>query len=158
MMLAYRLVHLIETHSDALAASLIRKVQQSECTPAYHNVPAQELKEQVAEIYHHLGEWLLGKTDLDIRGRYREIGECRAHQHVPFSQVAWAICLTRANLWEFLKRDADIERPSEIFGELELLQMLDQFFERAIYYAALGYEGAPALPDAQQPKTMLRRA
>jgi hypothetical protein len=28
----------------------------------------------------------------------------------------------------------------EIFGELELLQMLEQFFERATYYATIGYE------------------
>jgi hypothetical protein len=27
-----------------------------------------------------------------------------------------------------------------VFGELEMLQLLEQFFDRAIYYAALGYE------------------
>ena len=31
-------------------------------------------------------------------------------------------------------------RAIEIMGELELLQMLDMFFDRAIYYAAVGYE------------------
>jgi hypothetical protein len=28
----------------------------------------------------------------------------------------------------------------EVFGELEMLQLLDQFFDRAIFYAAVGYE------------------
>jgi len=28
----------------------------------------------------------------------------------------------------------------EVFGELEMLQLLDQFFDRAIFYASLGYE------------------
>ena len=39
MMLAYRLVRLIETHSDALAAGLLQKVQKSEFTRDYRNVP-----------------------------------------------------------------------------------------------------------------------
>ena len=50
--------------------------------------------------------------------------------------------LTKENLWEYLKREAGLDRPTEIFGELEMLQLLDQFFERAIYYAAIGYEQA----------------
>jgi hypothetical protein len=32
----------------------------------------------------------------------------------------------------------------EITGELELLQMLEMFFDRAIYFAAVGYEEAVA--------------
>ena len=28
----------------------------------------------------------------------------------------------------------------EVFGELEMLQLLEQFFDRAIYYASVGYE------------------
>jgi hypothetical protein len=27
-----------------------------------------------------------------------------------------------------------------VFGELEMLQLLDQFFDRAILYASIGYE------------------
>ena len=33
-----------------------------------------------------------------------------------------------------------MDRPTEIFGELELLQLLEQFFDRAIFYATMGYE------------------
>ena len=33
-----------------------------------------------------------------------------------------------------------MDRAIEIMGELELLQMLEMFFDRAIYYAAVGYE------------------
>jgi hypothetical protein len=54
------------------------------------------------------------------------------------------IVLTKENLWEFIKKEAVLERPVEVFGELEMLQLLEQFFERAIYYAAVGYELASA--------------
>ena len=143
MMLAYKLVRLIETHSDALSASLLTKVQTSELTRSYRNVPPEDLKERVYEIYRHLGEWLLGKSaSFDIEQRYEEIGTRRVHQGVPISELIWVIILTKENLWEFLQRESLPERPIEAFGELEMLQLLDQFFDRAIYYASVGYERA----------------
>jgi hypothetical protein len=140
MMMLYRLVHLIETHSQSLASCLLDQVQGSDATPDYKNVPPEELKDRVYEIYRHLGDWLMTKDELDLERRYLKIGAERARQHVPFSQVAWAIVLTKDNLWEFLKKEAPLDRPVEAYGELEMLQLLDHFFDRAIYYAALGYE------------------
>ena len=142
MMMLYRLVRLIETHSQALAACLLDRVQSSQATPDYQNVPAEELKERVYEIYHHLGDWLVNRDEFDLEKRYLTIGARRAQQNVPLSQVAWAIILTKDNLWEFLKKESVLERPVEVFGELEMLQLLNHFFDRAIYYAAVGYERA----------------
>jgi len=153
MMLAYKLVRLIENNSDALAAGLLAKVQSSELTRSYRNVPPEDLKDRVFDIYNHLGEWLLGKdSTFDIELRYEEIGTRRVHQGVPMSELIWVIILTKENLWEFLQRESLPERPIEAFGELEMLQLLDQFFDRAIYYATVGYERAMAaheLPPAR---------
>ena len=144
MMLAYRLVRLIETHSQALSNCLLARVQMSEATPDYRNVPQEELKERVHEIYRHLGDWLTNRDEFDLEQRYLRIGARRARQNVPLSQVVWAIVLTKDNLWEFLKKESVLERPVEVLGELEMLQMLNRFFDRAIYYAAVGYERAVA--------------
>ena len=140
MMFSYRLVRLIESHADELAGGLEEKVELSSQITHFRNVPAHELRERVYEIYRHLGEWLLGKNELDIEHRYREIGARRAQQTVPLSEVIQAIVLTKENLWDFLKSEAIIDRAVEIMGELELLQMLEMFFDRAIYYAVVGYE------------------
>lgn len=148
MMLAYRLVRLIETHSDGLAAGLLQKVRSSELTRDYCKVPPEDLQRRVYEIYRHLGEWLLAKGEFDIKERYREIGARRAEQQVPLSQLVWVIVLTKENLWEYLKREAGMERPAEVFGELEMLQLLDQFFDRAIFYASVGYEQARTQTEA----------
>ena len=144
MLLAYRLVKLIETHSDGLARSLERRYRECSKCSAYANVPAGDLADKVYDVYRHLGDWLLGKTEADIEQRYLEIGAERAAQGVPLSQVVWMICLIRENLWDYLQKHAELERPAEILGELELLEMLDQFFHLAIYYAALGHERAMA--------------
>jgi len=142
MMTLYRLVRLIENHSTELAACLLTRVQNSEATLEYERVPAEDLKGRVHEIYRHLGDWLMTKDEFDLEQRYLRIGACRAKQNVPFSQVAWAIVLTKDNLWEFLKTQSEVQRPIEAFGELEMLQLLDHFFDRAIYYAAIGHEKA----------------
>jgi hypothetical protein len=140
MMLSYRLVRLIETHADTLAAGLEKKVLSSAYVTCFHTIPPHELRERVYEIYRHLGDWLLGKNKVDIEQRYREIGARRALQKVPLAELIQAIVLTKENLWEFLKDEAVLDRAVEIMGELELLQMLEQFFDRAIYFAAVGYQ------------------
>jgi hypothetical protein len=140
MMFSYRLVRLIETHADALAAGLEERVLDNPQVSHFRHIPAHELRERVYEIYRHLGEWVLGRNELDIEHRYREIGSRRARQKVPLSEVLQAIVLTKENLWDFLKSEAVMDRAVEIMGELELLQMLEMFFDRAIYYAAIGYE------------------
>lgn len=142
MIITYRFVRLIEDHSDALAASLLHKVQKSSRTESYSRVPEEDLKQRVTDIYRHLGEWLLHKNEADIEQRYTEIGARRAHQGVPLSELIWAIVLTKHNLWEFILDEAYPERPLEILGRQELLQLLDQFFDRAIHSAAVGYEWA----------------
>ncbi len=140
MILAYRLLRLVETHSDKLAATLIERTSHSPLLPNYGNVPSEELRERVHEIYQHLAEWLLGKGDMDIEQRYLEIGAKRAQQDVPLSQLIWAIILTKKNLWDFVKQEAVLDQPVEIAGELEVEELVDQFFDRAIFYAAVGYE------------------
>ncbi|HLW84305.1 MAG TPA: hypothetical protein VKR60_03760 [Candidatus Sulfotelmatobacter sp.] len=155
MMFSYRLVRLIETHADALARGAEERVQARQLNH-FRGLPAHELRDRVYEIYRHLGEWLLSKNELDIEQRYREIGARRARQNVPLSEVIEAIVLVKENLWDFLKSEAVMDRAVEIMGELELLQMLEMFFDRAIYYAAVGHEqagheqeAARALPEEQ---------
>ena len=123
------------------AACTIVTVTDKKCS-AYANVSDAELTSKVYEVYRHLGEWLLGKTEADVERRYLEIGAGVPPRACPASQVVWMICLVRENLWDYLQKHAELEKPAEIFGEIELLEMLDQFFNRAIYYATLGHERA----------------
>lgn len=155
MLLAYRLVRLIETHSDGLARSLHERYRNDKKCSAYACVPEPELTAKVYEVYRHLGEWLLGKTEGEIERRYLEIGAERAQQGVPASQLVWMICLVRENLWDYLQKHAELDKPAEIFGEMELLELLDQFFNRAIYYATLGHERAMSRYQVfQEPATV----
>lgn len=147
MLLAYRLVRLIETHADKLADGALKLLQDSEKTRNFaKGQTGEDFRKAVCEIYTHLGEWVMGKSEEDIARRYTEIGRRRAAQGVLLSELNWAIVIAREALWEFLQAEDNLERPTEVFGELKLLQLLEQFFDRAIYYAAVGYEQYKAKP------------
>ncbi len=141
--LGWRLVRLIETHSEQLARGLEQRIEDSErCSEFVEKVPPEELKQRVYDIYHHLGEWLLKKTESEVERRYMEIGARRQRQGVSLSQVLFVIIATKEHLWEYVAKEALADRPVELFQELELFQLVEQFFDRALYFAAIGYERA----------------
>lgn len=139
-MIALRLVRLIEAHADQLARGLREKIQNCDRLPDMRKVPAEELDQRVYEVYRNLSDWLLYKTESDIERRYIAIGARRAAQGVALSQLLCAILAVKEHLWEFLNREGRVDRATELFQELELLQLVDQFFDRAVYYAAVGHE------------------
>src|SRR5574341_199781 len=139
-MLAVRLVRLIENHSDQLARGLTEKVWNSPKCSDLHKVPADELQARTHEIYHNLTDWLMNKTEAELERRYTELGARRAQQGVAFSHLVWALTATKEHVRSFVQREGFADSAMELHGELELLALLDQFFDRALYYAAVGYE------------------
>ena len=138
-MLGLRLMRLIERHSEELALGLAEKLQIAERTSDFRKIPSAELKVGAAEIYGNLGEWLLQKTEDDIEGRFRAIAARRAKEGVGLDQFVWALVISRNHLWQFLREQAYADNIVALYGELELQQMLNQFFDRAAYYAVLEY-------------------
>ncbi len=139
-MIALRFVRLIEGNSDRLAHGLIKKFETSSRTRDMAKVPADELRARTREILHQLSEWLLTKSEGDVKERYTELGARRAAQGVSLSSYSWAIVLTKDHIWEFLQKQAFTHSPVEVYGELELVRLLDKFFDHALCYAAQGYE------------------
>jgi hypothetical protein len=152
-MQSYELVHLIQYHSERLAAGLLRQVQNSERAESYCNVSPMELQERVYEIYHDLGAWLLDKTEGDIEQRYKKIGARRTEQDVPLSELVWVIVLTKRNLWDFINDVSSPGRSAHTAEKQELLQLVEQFFDEAIHAAIVGYEGA-----AEENTNLVRKA
>jgi len=140
MMLAGRLVRLIEKHSEQLSRELSEKVWNSPRCSDLHKVPANELEARTHEIYRNLSDWLLDKTEAELERRYTELGARRAQQGVAYSHFLWAITSTKEHMRAFVQREGLSDTAMELHGELELLFLLGKFFDRALYYAAVGYE------------------
>ena len=139
-MLAGRLVRLIEKHSEQLSRELSQKVWSSPRCSDLHKIPPEELEARTHEIYRNLSDWLLNKTEAELEQRYTELGTRRAEQGVAYSHFLWAITATREHLRTFVQREGLSDSAMELHGELELMHLLGQFFDRALYYAAVGYE------------------
>lgn len=154
-MLGMRFVRLIETHSQKLTQGLVQKMRTSERTSDFRKIAEEELELAVREVYRNLGEWLMQKTEIDIALRFRTIGARRASQEIRLQHLVWALMLSRDHLYHFLQREAFADNVMELHGELELHQLLNQFFDRAVYYAILGYAEAE---QKASPKGDLRRA
>lgn len=141
-MLGIKLVRLIEAHSEALSQGVVNVIRASERTSDFKAIPREDLQRRVGEVYRNLGEWLLQKTEGDIALRFKVIAARRAAEGIRLPQFIWALMLTRDHLLHFLRHEAFADNVVALYGELELHQLLDQFFDRAVYHSILGYEEA----------------
>jgi hypothetical protein len=139
-MIALKLVRLIETHHEELAHSLMRRIDEcSKCAEVKKLVPRQELEARVSEVYRNLSDWLLTKTEHEVFTTYTSLGRHRFQQGVPFHQFFWGLLLVKENLWDFLQRESLDTNALAMHAEFELLRLMAQFFDKSMYYAALGY-------------------
>lgn len=147
-MLSIHFARLIENHSQSLAEGLVRRLQSTERTSAYRNVPTDTLVRQVQDVYQNLSLWLTSKTEAEIEARYTEVGQLRARTGIPVGQFAWALIMSKEYLWQFLLREAMADQAMQLLSELDFLLLLEQFFDRAIYYGVAAYERAGAKREA----------
>jgi hypothetical protein len=138
---------LVEAHSRQLSDELQQKLLKSDRCSTMRLVPPEELHERSFEIYRNLGSWLLNPTDKEVESRYTEIGATRAGQGVELSHVVYGLLLTKEHLLEYLERESFYDSSLAVFAHLELLRKLDQFYDRAIYFAVVGYEQAIATKE-----------
>jgi hypothetical protein len=139
-MIAIRLVRLIESHCDELSENLVEKLLADSRTSDLRKIPVNELRGRIHELLQHLSEWLLTKTTGDIESKYVALGTRRSAQGVSLSDFSWAFMRTKEHLWAFLQRQGFLLNAVELYGELELLRLLDQFFDQTLCFAIQGYE------------------
>jgi hypothetical protein len=131
----------IEANSGLLADGLWARVGRCERLRLFRErVPQEELRQRVFEIYDNLGEWLQSRSEGDIERHYIPIGERRASQGVPLSQLILAIVATKEHLWEHVTEEVLPDHALDLFHVLELSRSIETFFDRAVYFATLGYE------------------
>jgi hypothetical protein len=142
-MFAVKLIQLIETRAEHLSEGLMHRLKNNDrCAELLRRVPSDELRKRSHEIYHNLNDWLLNKTESEIEERYIGLGMKRAKQGVPYTDFLSAVSTTKEHLWEFMLAEGLFAEPVDLFGEIELLHSLDRFFDRILYFAAVGYQNA----------------
>jgi hypothetical protein len=155
-MVALRLIRMIESHSDEIARTLATRIRTSPKTSQLQKVPESELLTGLQDLLLHMSEWLLSKTDTDIEQRYHMLAARRASQGIALADSCWAVIMTKEYLWAFIQKQGFFRNPIELYGEMELLALVDQFFDRALCYMAEGYPHDRVSPEIAEPRKKQR--
>lgn len=141
-MISQRLLRLVQQNADRLANDLIAEVRRDPRTAAYHKLSDEDLHERALDLFHNLGQWLSSRTEYAIQTRYEAFGRRRYQEKIPFSQVLFALTTAKSILMNFIRGAVAAESVSELPLEYELVLAISQFYDKAIYHAAVGYEDA----------------
>jgi hypothetical protein len=138
--LSDRLVGIIERNAEAFTQGTVKNLQSSPRTKSYHNLPYDEIYDRVYAVYHDLGRWLWGKPSEAIRAWYSELGQKRCAEGIPLSEVLWALIFTKDRLIAYLDGSGLVDSAVGLYQQQEFDRLIGHFFDRAICYAAEGYQ------------------
>jgi hypothetical protein len=150
-MLAARLIQLIETHAEGLTRQALQDLATNPRTRSFQAVPRAELESRTASLYRNLGAWIGDARDDAVQAEYEEWGRRRFRQGVPLSEIVYALLVVKHHLRRYIRDHGLVELsadsgaageflPVHLHGVQELNYMVGEFFDRALYYLARGYE------------------
>ena len=152
-MISLKLTRLIEEHSSELSDEIVVKLDTDPKTQGLRKIPAPELRKRIQETLCQFHAWLLTSADHHVQEHYRELGRHHAAQNVALSDLCWAIVLVKEHLWDFVQQQALHTTSVEIHAELELIRLLDLFFDGAICHVAEGYEQVRSEMRGSEPRS-----
>jgi hypothetical protein len=142
-MISQNLVRLIETHAEHLTERWLKEVRVHTDTPAYRTFPEDKLRQRAFEVYAHLGRWVGHEEHREeVERGYTALGAQRFQEGFPLSEVLAALLLTKKQLWLFVLEQGFFDSTVQLFQTLELYNNVVTYFDRAVLYAARGYEEA----------------
>jgi hypothetical protein len=141
MFISQRLVEMIESSADELARRWLEDVGQRPETPTYHTFDQKLLYRRAREVYSQLGRWISHETTKeDIAAYYTDIGSQRRKEGFALSEIISALIITRRHIWVKVLSDGVLDTALHLNQALELNNRVLVYFDRAIYYTAVGYE------------------
>ena len=138
-----RLVGLIEHGAKELTQQWMRDVRAQDSMPHYRAHDEDQVFERGFQVYSQLGRWLSqDMTKTEIRDYWMALGRERCREGYPLSEIVQALCLIRRHLWIKVDSEGLLDTALDLRHGIELFTRVLIFFDRAIYYAVIGYEAA----------------
>ncbi len=150
-MLSARLIGLIGTHAGVLTRDVLKDYAANPRTIHWNVVPASELEQRVYRTYQNLGNWLGDPDEEAVREEYEEWGRRRYRNGIPLSEIVYAVILLKHHLNRYIREHGLVESsqdrevpqdllPVHLYGIQELSFLVGEFFDKALYHLARGYE------------------
>ena len=150
-MLGARLMQLIEAHAGALTHDVIKDLTTHERTPSFRRLKPSELEGRIASLFENLGKWIGNPDERAVRREYEEMGRARFREGVRVSELVYALLLSKQHLRRYIRDYGLVDfagdrivpgelLPVELHSIQELNYQVGEFFDRALFHLARGYE------------------
>jgi hypothetical protein len=162
-MLGARLLLLIQSHAGPLTTETLQDLTTNERTASFRRLPAAEVESRIALLFNNLAKWIGDPNDEAVRREYEEMGRIRFREGVPVSELVYAIILTKKHLRRYIREHGLVDfagdrimpdelLPLELHSIQELNYQVGEFFDRALFYLARGYEAEAGAAAAVGPR------
>jgi len=150
-MLGARLLQLIQAHAGSLSRDVMDDLRTNERTPTFRRLDAGDGAMRISVLFYSLGQWI-GDADEDaVRDEYEQMGRARFREGVPVSEIIYALLITKSHLRRYIREHGVVDfagdrivpqelLPLELHSIQDLNYRVGEFFDRALYHLARGYE------------------
>lgn len=135
-----KLVELIENNAEELTRSYLQELKNHPRLPTYRSFPDQEIFDRAYLVFSQLGRWISFELESDEMKKYwLELGKKRREEGFTLPEIFLSLCLIRKQLWTKIQSEGLLDNVLDLYQCLELYNRIVTFFDRALYYAILGY-------------------
>lgn len=141
-MLYEKFIRLVEDHAEELTKEWIKEIKSNPSTAGYKKMDDATLGVRVFDVYRRLGDWIMKAEPNDPKTaeHFMKLGRERAAENLKNSEVIYALILARVVLWRYIMAQGIINTSIDLHQSLEFYQHVNNFFDKATYFVAVGYE------------------
>ncbi|HOO37873.1 MAG TPA: hypothetical protein PLV78_06125 [Deltaproteobacteria bacterium] len=141
-MIYSKLIQLIENNAQELTKRLCKDLLSREETKSYRKLSEDIVCERVFDVYSKLDKWLSKEKQAsgEVQKYYTDLGKKRYKEGIPLHEVVLALMLIKRHLWLYVREKHFFDSTYECYQALEMNNKVVLFFDRAIYFTAMGYE------------------
>jgi hypothetical protein len=150
-MLGARLLLLIQAHAKSLTHDVVQDLITDERTPTFRRLNRVDVQTRVSAFFYNLAQWIGDPDENPVQGEYEGMGRSRFREGVPISELVYALVIMKRHLRRYIREHGLVDfagdrvvpdelLPLELHSIQELNYQVGEFFDRALYHLALGYE------------------
>jgi hypothetical protein len=154
-MLGARLFQLIQAHAGPLTREVVKDLLTNERTSTFRRLDPADVETRVAALFYNLGKWIGDADENAVRAEYEETGRVRFREGVRVSELVYALLISKHHLRRYIREHGLVDfagdriateelLPVELHSIQELNYQVGEFFDRALYHLARGYESEAA--------------
>lgn len=137
-----KLIEIIEQNAAELTRAYLQDVKKHPNMPTYQSFPEKEVYDRAYLVFSQLGRWISYELESEEMKKYwTELGKTRREEGFALPEIFLALCLIRKELWNRIQAEGLLDNALDLYQALELYNRIVGFFDRALYYAIIGYCG-----------------